>query len=134
MFKQTSAPRTPITAKADRSDPRIRLLEEAILALRGQWPAAATGLCMSVNSLYGFTLTGNEARVRMIDESVDEALRLVENLYGPEVLAEVRQHARSDSSDQEAGAAPGPRSAEGGLERPSSRNPAHVTFAHLNHA
>ena len=55
MSEQTLAPRTPITAKADRSDCRVRLLEEAILMLRGQWPSAATGLCMSVNSLYGFT-------------------------------------------------------------------------------
>jgi hypothetical protein len=100
MSAQTLAPRTPITAKADRSDCRVRLLEEAVLILRGQWPSAATGLCMSVNSLYGFTLTGKQARRRMIDESVAEALRLVETLYGPSAIAEAYQRATADSPDQ----------------------------------
>ena len=38
MFTQTLAPRTPITIKADRSDPLIELLEEAILTLRASGP------------------------------------------------------------------------------------------------
>ena len=107
MFKQTLAPRTPLTAKADRSDPRIRLLEEAILTLRGEWPGAATGLCMSVNSLYGFTLTGKDARGRMVSENAAEALRLVERLYGSDEVAEVRRRATSEHP----GAGATPRSA-----------------------
>ncbi len=44
MSTKTLPPRTPITAKADRSDRQVRLLEEAIVMLRGHWPGAATGL------------------------------------------------------------------------------------------
>ena len=94
MSTQAIAPRTPITPKADRSDRRVRLLEEAVLQLRGQWPAAATGLCMSVNSTFGFTLGGGKAaRQEQIEESVDEALRLVEALYGPTAVTEVYRRA-----------------------------------------
>jgi hypothetical protein len=118
MSEQTLAPRTPITAKADRSDCRVRLLEEAILMLRGQWPSAATGLCMSVNSLYGFTLTGKQARRRMINESVAEALRLVEALYGPNAIAEVHQRATADHPDQR----PSPRPSRP-LRLPVGRRP-----------
>jgi hypothetical protein len=50
---------------------RVRLLEEAVLQLRGQWPAAATGLCVNVNSLFGFTLSRGRAREEGIEESVD---------------------------------------------------------------
>ena len=100
MSAQTLPPSTPITPKADRSDRRIRLLEEAVLMLRGQWPSAATGLCMSVNSLYGFTLTGKQARRRMVNESVAEALRLVEALYGTNAIAEVYQRATADQPDR----------------------------------
>ena len=129
MSVQTLAPRTPITAKADRSDCRVRLLEEAILMLRGQWPSAATGLCMSVNSLYGFTLTGKQARRRMINESTAEALRLVEALYGRSAIAEVYRRATADHLDQ----GPTPRltrpkrSATGSRFRPSppATNPFH---------
>ena len=93
MPSQTLAPRTPITAKADRSDRRVRLLEEAVLQLRGQWPTAATGLCMSVNSMFGFTLSGGRGRQEQIDESVAEALRLVRALYGPSAVTEVYRRA-----------------------------------------
>jgi len=93
MTTRTTQPRTPITPRADRSDPRVRLLEEAVLQLRGQWPAAATGLCMNVNSMFGFTLGGQRARQEQISESVDEALRLVEALYGPSAVTEVYRRA-----------------------------------------
>jgi hypothetical protein len=93
MSTQTVAPRTPITPKADRSDRRVRLLEEAVLMLRGQWPTAATGMCMSVNSLYGFTLSDGESRREMIEESTEEALRLVKALYGPAAVTEVYRRA-----------------------------------------
>ncbi len=96
MSTHTLTPHTPITAKADRSDRRVRILEEAILMLRGQWPAAATGMCMSVNSLFGFTLTGRGTRQRMVDENLAEALRLVEALYGKSAVGEVYRRAGSD--------------------------------------
>ncbi len=89
MLTEATAPTTPITAKADRADPRIRLLEEAILLLRGRWPTAATGICLSVNRLFGFSLGGGAARGQQLDESIDEALRLVEALYGRAAVAEV---------------------------------------------
>ena len=87
------SPITALTAKADRSDRRVRVLEEAILMLRGQWPAAATGMCMSLNSLFGFTLTGRANRERIVDENVAEALRLVEALYGKTAVTEVYRRA-----------------------------------------
>jgi hypothetical protein len=93
MARKQLPPRTPITSKADRSDRRVRLLEEAILELRGQWPTAATGLCMSVNTIFGFTLGGKEARQERISESVDEALRLVQALRGPGAVREVYRRA-----------------------------------------
>src|SRR5436305_6505319 len=93
MATLTTAPRTQITAKTDRSNPRVRLLEEAVLELRGQCPTAATGLCMNVNSMFGFTLGGKEARQEQLSESVDEALRLVEALYGPSAVTEVYRRA-----------------------------------------
>ena len=93
MSTHAIAPRTPITAKADRSDPEVRVLEEAIIMLRGQWPAAATGICMSVNTLFGFSLTGRSDRRRLVDENVAEALRLVEALYGKAAVDEVYRRA-----------------------------------------
>jgi hypothetical protein len=93
MSTDTLAPSTPITPKADRSDPRVRLLEEAVLELRGEWPTASTGLCMKVNSLYGFSLNDRGARQEQISECVDEALRLVEALGGPAAVAEVYRRA-----------------------------------------
>jgi hypothetical protein len=94
MSTHAISPRTPITAKADRTDPEVRLLEEAIIMLRGQWPAAATGICMSVNTLFGFSLTGRRDRERLVDENVAEALRLVEALYGKSAVDEVYRRAR----------------------------------------
>jgi hypothetical protein len=93
MSTHALSPSTPITPKADRSDRQVRVLEEAIIMLRGQWPAAATGICMSVNSLFGFTLTGRRARKRMVDENVAEALRLVRALYGDAAVSEVHRRA-----------------------------------------
>jgi hypothetical protein len=95
MSTHAISPRTPITVKADRADPEVRVLEEAILMLRGQWPAAATGICMSVNTLFGFSLTGRRDRDRLVDESVAEALRLVEALYGKAAVDEVYRRARA---------------------------------------
>lgn len=84
-------PRTPITRRADRGDARIRFLEEAVLLIRGEWPAAACGLCETVNRSFGLIL----GRPRDLEESLSrtttEASRLVEALYGPRALAEVRR-------------------------------------------
>ncbi len=93
MSTHALAPHTPITAKADRSDRQVRVLEEAIVMLRGHWPAAATGICMSVNSLFGFSLVRRRDRQRMVDDNVDEALRLVKALYGGGAVAEVYRRA-----------------------------------------
>jgi len=128
MPAQTLAPSTPITPKADRSDRRIRMLEEAVLMLRGQWPSAATGLCMSVNSLYGFTLTGKQARRRMVNESVAEALRLVEALYGANAIAEVYQRATADEQDQRLSRRPTPPKSPGIGGRPRALRPAMSLF------
>jgi hypothetical protein len=128
MPAQTLAPSTPITPKADRSDRRIRMLEEAVLMLRGQWPSAATGLCMSVNSLYGFTLTGKQARRRMVNESVAEALRLVEALYGANAIAEVYQRATADEPDQRPSRRPTPPKSPGIGGRPRALRPAMSLF------
>jgi hypothetical protein len=95
MSTHALAPRTPITPKADRSDPEVRILEEAIIMLRGQWPAAATGICMSVNTLFGFSLGGGRDRQRLVDENVAEVLRLVEALYGKAAVDEVYRRARA---------------------------------------
>ena len=97
MSTDTLTPSTPITAKADRSHREIRLLEEAIVMLRGQWPAAATGICMSTNTLFGFSLVRRRDRQRMVDENVAEALRLVEALYGKSAVAEVYRRAEASA-------------------------------------
>jgi hypothetical protein len=85
---------TPLTPKADRSNPKVRLFEEAILRVRGRWPATATGLCTEINRLFGFGLGGKAAREQLIESRVEEALRLVEALYGPATVEEVRRSAQ----------------------------------------
>jgi hypothetical protein len=93
MKDSTLAMLTPLTPKADRSDPEVRLFEEAILRLRGRWPTTATALCLEVNRLFGFGLGGKEAREKLIESRVDETMRLVEALCGPDTAAEVRRSA-----------------------------------------
>jgi hypothetical protein len=48
---------------------------------------------MSVNSMFGFTLSGGRGRQEQMEESVAEALRLVEALYGPSAVTEVYRRA-----------------------------------------
>jgi hypothetical protein len=93
MKENTLAKLTPLTPKADRSDPEVRLFEEAILRLRGRWPTTATALCVEVNRLFGFGLGGKAAREKLIESRVEETLRLVEALYGPATVEEVRRSA-----------------------------------------
>jgi hypothetical protein len=85
---------TPLTPKADRSDPNVRLFEEAILRLRGRWPTTATALCVEVNRLFGFGLGGKAAREKLIESRIGETMRLVEALYGSDAVEEVRRSAR----------------------------------------
>ncbi len=108
---------TPLTPKADRADPNVRLFEEAVLRIRGRWPATATGLCTDVNRLYGFGfgLNGAADRERMLENRTAEALRLVEALYGPATLAEVRRAAEGE------GPAPSPASIDRHVRRPGGR-------------
>lgn len=98
MSQNTPIQLTPLTPKADRTDPNIRLFEEAVLRIRGRWPGTATGLCTDVNRLYGFGfgLNGTEARERMLENRTAEALRLVEALYGPATVSEVRRAAEGE--------------------------------------
>jgi hypothetical protein len=100
MTKTTHIQLTPLSPKADRSDPTIRLFEEAVLRLRGRWPATATGLCTDVNRLFGFGfgLGGTASRDRMLENRTAEALHLVEALYGPATAEEVRRSAEGGAS------------------------------------
>ena len=89
MSPTTDTPKTPISSKVDRRDERVRVIEEAVLMMRGEWPAAASGLCETVNRATGvFTPTGELSAA--IEEASAEAERLIERLYGHDALLEVR--------------------------------------------
>lgn len=93
MSLNVVTPLTPITSKADRNDHRVRLLEEAVLELRGSWPAAACGIIETVNQAYGFIFRGSGDADDAVGAAMTEALLLVEKLYGPEVVADLRLRA-----------------------------------------
>lgn len=82
---------TPITTKADRRDQRVRLIEESVLLVRGDWPAVATGLCESVNRAAGLVFPKPRALDEAIRQTCRESLRLVEHLYGVEAAVEVQR-------------------------------------------
>lgn len=84
-------PRTPISRRADRGDPRIRFLEEAVLLIRGDWPATACGLCETVNRAHGLIFARPRELDHLVSTAADEASRLVEALYGPEDLDALRR-------------------------------------------
>ncbi|MGD9734092.1 MAG: hypothetical protein AB7V58_00550 [Solirubrobacterales bacterium] len=84
---------TPLTGKVDRGDHRVRVLEEAIVELRGDLPAAASGLTETVNRAFGFGFGGHGGREEVLDRTTAEALRLVGDVYGSETVAEVRRRA-----------------------------------------
>jgi hypothetical protein len=88
---------TPITTRADRHDERVRLIEESVLLLRGDWPAVATGLCESINRPAGI-FRSPRALEEAICETCRESLQLVERLYGEEGTAEVRRLATADQA------------------------------------
>ena len=83
--------RTPITSRADRGDERIRLIEEAVLLVRGEWPAVACGLCETVNRAMGLIIAPSGALDETIERTADEAIRVVESLYGQDAALEVRR-------------------------------------------
>ena len=83
--------RTPITGRADRRDERIRLIEEAVLMVRGEWPGVACGLCETVNRATGLILAPAGERDETIERTAHEAVRVVEGLYGSEAALEVRR-------------------------------------------
>lgn len=82
---------TPITSRADRRDERVRLIEESVLLIRGEWPAVATGLCESINHAAGLVFPSPRALDEAIRETSGESLRLVRHLYGDEAMSEVQR-------------------------------------------
>jgi len=108
-------PRTPIGSKADRSDPRVRLIEEAVLLIRGEWPAAACGLCETVNRETGLIIAAPGALDRAIGRTADEAMRLVEALYGGAAAEEIRRLAAAGGGREADSAAHGVRRRGGRL-------------------
>lgn len=90
---------TPITGRASRRDERVRLIEESVLLIRGEWPALATGLCETINRAAGVVFPTPKTLENAIRETSSESLRLVEQLYGPEASVEVQQLA-AHSRDQ----------------------------------
>ena len=90
-----ATPTTPISRRADRADERVRLIEESVLAIRGDWPAVAIGLCERVNRAVGLVISTPGELDATIGETCDESLRLVEDLYGHEAVQEVRRLAAS---------------------------------------
>lgn len=89
MSPTIDTPKTPISGKVDRRDERVRVIEEAVLMMRGEWPAAASGLCETVNRATGVFAPAGELSAA-IEEASAEAERLIERLYGHDALLEVR--------------------------------------------
>ena len=90
---------TPITGRADRGDERVRLIEEAVLLIRGEWPAVAGGLCESVNRASGPISRASELQ-GAIQETSEEAMRVVDSLDGHEAALEVRRLALAGGDRQ----------------------------------
>jgi hypothetical protein len=84
------APSTPLTPRADRGDPRVRLIEEAVLLIRGEWPAVAAGLCESVNRASGLLFVHAAELDEAIERTSREALLVVHRLYGREAALALR--------------------------------------------
>jgi hypothetical protein len=90
MASTQIAPTTPLTPRADRDDPRVRLIEEAVLLIRGDWPAVAGGLCESVNRASGLLFTHTTEMEEAIERTSREALLVVGRLYGREAALALR--------------------------------------------
>jgi hypothetical protein len=91
MTRSKRTPTTPITAKADRRDERVRTIEESVLLIRGEWPVVAAGLCESVNRAAGLLFPAPRALEEAIVQTAGESLRLVKHLYGSEAVTNVQQ-------------------------------------------
>jgi len=116
------APITPLSTRADRADERVRLIEESVLAIRGDWPAVAIGLCERVNRAVGLIVSTPGELDAAIGKTCDEALRLVEDLYGQEAVEEVKRLAARD-----------PQAHHGRRDRRSHRRP-HLPWHRRRHA
>jgi hypothetical protein len=96
MTNSKTTRRTPITDRADRADQRVRMIEETVLMIRGEWPAVALGLCEAVNRASGLVFAPPAALEDAIGETAAEASRLVEDLYGHAAALEVKRLAAVD--------------------------------------
>jgi hypothetical protein len=103
--------KTPLSDRADRGDERVRLIEEAVLLIRGDWPAIAMGLCERVNRSTGLIFSTPQELEDAIRETCAEAMLLVRELYGHEGVAEVERMAAAT------GAAPPARARTRGRTR-----------------
>jgi hypothetical protein len=86
---------TPLSSRADRRDERVRLIEESVLLIRGDWPAIAIGLCERVNRSVGLIVSTPRELDEAIRETCAESMRLVEGLYGRDALLGVKRLAAS---------------------------------------
>jgi hypothetical protein len=84
---------TPLTSRADRGDERVRLIEEAVLLIRGDWPAIAMGLCERVNRSVGLIVSTPRELDEAIRDTCVEAMLLVQELYGHDGVVEVERMA-----------------------------------------
>ncbi len=109
---------TPLTGRADRRDERVRLIEESVLLIRGDWPAIALGLCERVNRAVGVIVSTPRELDEAIRDTCSESLRLVRELYGRDAVLEVERLAARDG-----GAAPSPA-------RPTFRRRLHLPRPH----
>jgi hypothetical protein len=85
--------KTPLSSRADRGDERVRLIEEAVLLIRGDWPSIATGLCEQVNRSVGLIVSSSRELDEAIRDTCVEAMHLVEELYGRDAVVEVERMA-----------------------------------------
>lgn len=89
--------KTPLSSRADRGDERVRLIEEAVLLIRGDWPAIAMGLCERVNRSVGLILSTPGELDEAIRDTCVEAMLLVQELYGRDAVVEVERMAAAAS-------------------------------------
>ena len=124
MITKANPPLTPLSSRADRTSQDVRTFEEAVIALRGRWPATATGLCVGANSLFGFSLSGRGPgqQEQAFRARVEEALRLLEALDGPR-RSSASAHLLRASSTVAMRPAPGEGRSAGGIRVESRAAP-----------
>jgi hypothetical protein len=116
---------TPLSSRADRRDERVRLIEESVLLLRGDWPGIGIGLCERVNRAVGLLISTPRELDEAIRETCEESLGLVQHLYGPDAVLEVKRLA-ARSEEPALGAARTSRRRRLHLPRPHRRIRAHA--------